>query len=595
MALTYNSILGKLWRLCCRRRTDDRLASLRDKLMRTTERISPATHKAVLKAWLQNSYKATDAIVETIESTHRLTPALYRDPSAVARLSVTEDSLRSLARAPTTAGVAAWSMLLTQLHVYDGPVSKLPRDDSDVPEFLPLTLSNGDIFANLPHLFSPGMQFSLKASVLLAALCHLTDNKHLAERARSYLVEQKGKYLSLDDAVNFPEIMAEETVKIMYRIREFLTPREAEVYEVLYRVSRVRRASRMDYSGKFPQRPTVANLWPDYKIECTICGFKRSFTLMCEGDVCGTCQSMRENPAQFGSYVPKAGSTDDDKAYLATCRSCTCIYEVVVVADMKTSPKCHYCRVAKSDPVSIQCCRCTNRFLNPGDIRKRLGLGAKDPWTCFICEREPKRATGTGSFSLFEMAKQNRKLMENLDFHAEAVDVIYSTPAVKNLKMFTEKEHWNKLTKPLAEGAEKCKLLIFRSRLCLNSEKVIEKIVNDVTNGDLTASCQFCFDEKDIRGLTSPCGKCENKACATCLTEWFGNLKPGALILTTYLTCAFCKQIPAKATIERYNPTAKALVRGEHLGKMIEKMDPNIYYGWCKGKFLWRGMNVVCR
>ena len=51
---------------------------------------------------------------------------------------------------------------------------------------------------NLPHLFSPGMKFSLKGAVLVAALCHLTDNKHLADRARKYLEEKKGRYLNLD-------------------------------------------------------------------------------------------------------------------------------------------------------------------------------------------------------------------------------------------------------------------------------------------------------------------------------------------------------------------------------------------------------------
>ena len=150
-----------------------------------------------------------------------------------------------------------------------------------------------------------------------------------------------------------------------------------------------------------------------------------------------------------------------------------------------------------------------------------------------------------------------------------------------------EKDLWDALQKPVAEGGDDgvCRELVLHGKQCLNATELIEKMTADVVSGDLTGVCCFCFDEKEIRSLTSPCGKCRNKACADCLKEWYGNLKPGMLVLTTYLTCAFCKQIPARSTIERYNPEAKALVRGEHLDKMIERLDPNMYYGWCKGVY----------
>ena len=125
----------------------------------------------------------------------------------------------------------------------------------------------------------------------MAALCHITANKHLGERARRYLEAQKGKYLSLERADQVPEIMAEEFVKIMYNIREFLTPEESRVYATLHRVGRVRRAGRMEYSATFPAWPAVENKWPDYKIRCKVCHFLRSFTQTMKNDVCGTCKA----------------------------------------------------------------------------------------------------------------------------------------------------------------------------------------------------------------------------------------------------------------------------------------------------------------
>lgn len=586
MCLTYNPILGKLWRLFCRRRTDDRLQTLRDKLMRVTERLYPQSHQLQLKKWIDESYKTTDEIAEMIDSVHRVTPAIYRDLAAVIlprrSAPITEDTLRSLARAPSSASVSTWISLLTQLHLHEGRAAKLPRDKDGIPEFLPTMLENDDIFSNLPHLFSPGMKFSLKGAVLVAALCHLTESKHLADRARNYLEEKKGKYLNLKQVVDFPEIMAEEFVKIMYKIREYLLPEEELVYTTLYRVSRVRRASRMDYTGTFPICPSIANVWPDHKIRCKICGFLRSFTQTTEEDICGTCQSMRENPKEFGSYVPKEGDKSEDTSRLATCRGCKCIYQIVAVDDLKTPPKCHYCRVAKQQPLSIQCSVCFNKFMNPGDIKTRLGLKDTDAWTCFICQREPKRAFEEISFDLYQLAKQNNKLMINFGFREKVIEILYSRPPVKNLAMYRDAEKWSLLNRSI-EGVKGCESIVFNERKCINSSEVLGKIVEDVTSGDLTALCSFCFSDKDVRGLNSPCGKCSNKACSDCLKEWFGNLKPGMLVLTTYLTCAFCKSIPARATIERYNPEAKALVRGEHLGKMIERMDPGIYYGWCKG------------
>ena len=294
--------------------------------------------------------------------------------------------------------------------------------------------------------------------------------------------------------------------------------------------------------------------------------------------------SMQENPKDFGSYVVKEGDKSVDTSHLATCRGCKSVYQIVAVEDLKNAPKCHYCRVAHTKPASIQCHLCLNSFLNPGDVKARLGLKESDPWTCFICEREPKRSKEEISFDVYQLAKQNPRMMINFGFTLEAIDIIYGKFTVKNLAMFNDPAKWKTLNQSV-EGEEACDGIVLNGRKCVDSAEIIERVVRDVISGDLSVLCNFCFSDMDARSLTSPCGKCSNKACAPCLKEWFGNLRPGMLVLTSYLTCAFCKKIPARSIVERFNPTARALVRGEHLGKMIERMDPGIYYGWCQGEY----------
>jgi hypothetical protein len=586
MALTYNPIIGKIWRQICKRRTDPRLDQLRGKLSLAQNQLD-AQKQLLLKTWLEESYNEADEITNLITDVPRQVPCLYIDAAALAADPVSKDELRSLARAPSPKGLAIVQKLLTQMHIAHGQPEKLPRNDM-VPMYLPLGMSDGDLFGYLPHLMSQGMKFSLRPALIMAILCHISDNKHLAERARSFLKSQKGKWLNLNDVVNFPEVISEEMVKLVLQAKEYLVDGEIEVYELLHKISRIRRATRKEYKVTVATHPTVLNVWPDYKIECVACKFWRSFTITVpgagagvEGDYCGTCFMRVKQPKMYESYKVTATSAPDDMSHFATCKNCFAIYEIIKVRDLKVNPKCHDCRTYGKPGKQIQCCKCLNRFCDPIDLKKRLGMKAKDEWTCYICEKTPNRSFQQIDVGLKELLEENTPLMTTFGFTTDCQPIILGNAFLKNYRLYTDSSLWKKIK--AAPTDKTIKSICVDKRECRDKEELVDTLVKDVMSGDLKGTCLLCFEDYELRSLQSACGKCKNRVCGECLRSWFGNLQPGKLVLTTHLMCAFCKKTPATSTIERYNKAAKALVRGEHLAKLIQRLLPNMYYGWCKG------------
>ena len=143
--------------------------------------------------------------------------------------------------------------------------SSSSSSSNSVPMYLPLSLLPKHLFGCLPHLASPGMQFTLRPSMTVAILAYLSDNKFLSPKAKAFLEANIGQWINLAEIKNVPEVLSEENVKLLRRVPEFLTAEEDAVYQRLYLVWRIRIAFRQHFTVKIALSPDVKTVYPDYR------------------------------------------------------------------------------------------------------------------------------------------------------------------------------------------------------------------------------------------------------------------------------------------------------------------------------------------
>jgi len=578
LSLTYNPILGKLWRLCCKQRGDSRLDDLRGSLSKSIYLIKNKDHKQQMKDWLEESYNAKDQIKDWILSQQSQTPCLMIDP--VAELGdvdheVARDTLRSLARAPLPAALAIAQKLMTHLIVVnEGSESLLESHKVDfVPRYLPLSLNDSQLFGCLPHLLYPGMLFSQRPALMMAVVAVICESKYLVGRARSFLDSRKGKWLNLCDVEKIPEVLAEESVKLLSQsaLEEFLTEEEFFVYKRLDQIARLRITMKKEFGIKVAHLPDIKNVYPDYKFVCKSCNHYRSFTLMCEDGNCGLCvqRLASEDYEVVGAQVESL----QNASRLAHCRKCLAIYEVVKVDDLKVTPKCHFCRNNLSTK-TITCMNCKNIFINSADLFR----GKEADWMCSLCSESPGRSFDQPEVLAKELVEGAPKIIECLGFEDGSLPLLIDH--VKNFKIFTQ--HWDTFTK---EPMSNLSLELFHKRQTIfNACSLVSTIKDYMKDGNFFITCLLCFEDVSLKKSTeSPCGFCKNRVCFNCIRKWVNQIQPGKVVLPSSLVCPFCKNIPKKKIFEEFNKRAKTLFHKEHLKTVVARMVPKTYYGWCQG------------
>ena len=587
--LTYNPIFGKLWREVCRSRGDARLSKLTTKLSTFISEIKDSAKKKQMTDWLADSYRSHGEIADCVASADSyeegqnkrgLCLVIHSSMAKELRSDPTmKEGLRSLARAPTQEGLVVAQKLMAGTILIDGDSFELPtyigRYGDVIPLYLPLSLRPVHLFSCLPHLLCPGMKFRLRPSIMLAIVAFLSENQNLKEKAETFLLENKGNWLNLDDVKNTPELLSEETIKLLHRVPQFLTDKENKVYNTLFQVSTLRIALRKQFTVKMPAFPKLMDVLPDHRFQCVSCKHHRSFTLMTPGDRCGLCVYQYSNP----EYQVVVADVPDPtrQSRLACCQDCFCIYEVVKHKQLRDTPRCHFCRAEKTAPF-VTCSNCTNRYVS-SDASLLEKMKQNGRWTCGICLNASHLSFEEKPFLLQHILFSNLHLMNIFNFVEEVFAVIYQKDSM--FKIYTDS--WKTMTKTPSKNKEAIPVKM-RGRNVVEVMELTKDIARVVEEGDLTDTCNICYDDKSIQKLTtSACGSCTNVICFECQEIWAKKIMPGRLVLPTDLICFFCRLPPHESLFTKYNRPAKSLLHKEHLPKVLARMNPYMYYGWCQG------------
>jgi hypothetical protein len=214
------------------------------------------------------SYNQTDEIMEKCDSCPADGVVLILAPTVDPATLVSIEDLRSLARAPTAAALASVQKVLTHVTLSRSK----PTHDKDM-RYLPMALSDLDLFTCLPHLVRAGVAFTRRPAALLALVAVMSGNALLSQRATRFLDEIRGTWIPLQQAQEFPECFTVSFVKLLLRVPQFLTPEELQVYTRLSKINRLRSGRNEAYPILLGFEPKLSELTWDEKLQWYHCCF----------------------------------------------------------------------------------------------------------------------------------------------------------------------------------------------------------------------------------------------------------------------------------------------------------------------------------
>ncbi|ETV95934.1 hypothetical protein H310_10593 [Aphanomyces invadans] len=586
LAVTYNPIFGKLWRLCCRQRLDPRLDDLTTQLAQCVPKLTgPAL--AHVQTWLDESYNDTQRIREAIATLEPNGPCFTLDSGTI---STSKDNLRSLARAPTPGVLASTQAILTWIQYHDmtPPHVQSLDDDADV-KLLPVALADEDFFSFLPNLMFPGLTLSRRGAAIVALVCCLSDHVHLRHRAESYLKAIEGTWLPFEYAVEFPEIFSAEIVELLYRGRAYLTPLEQHVYSKLFVIHRMRLAATKQIEATVGFTPKKDDFWPDRKAPCLTCGYDTSLSLMVSPILCAMCVTYGGDAPALQANTFVAGN----ESHMVACHDCHGIYAVLQVAQLGTAAKCWFCRTnVPGPPPKTSCTGCLNEYIDPAGLYR--SSAPDNSWLCPVCTDAPTRAKTTATTTVQVLTMANPDVAVVHGWTAEKtkdafVELVYHTPHDSMFKIFTQKRTVL-VAGPTANGFSSSQgadvTIRFDGKIVHQARQLCQSFSTIVLPDSLRDVCSMCFYELPLVELTSACGRCLTKVCDPCLAKWYGAPKPGKLIVPAMLSCAFCRRPPTLGVLRKHNRELLSL----KVDKTAAFRDPNMHYGWCLGCFRIKGM-----
>eukprot|EP01023_Acetabularia_acetabulum_P063003 TRINITY_DN785_c0_g1_i10.p1 TRINITY_DN785_c0_g1~~TRINITY_DN785_c0_g1_i10.p1 ORF type:complete len:678 (+),score=70.85 TRINITY_DN785_c0_g1_i10:652-2685(+) len=344
---------------------------------------------------------------------------------------------------------------------------------------------------------------------------------------------------------------------------------------------------------KCPFNPSSKIYYPDFKKQCTKCAQFRSFTLM-EGGKCGQCRYY-ENEASCDENLSQSASSgfvfnqNMDVTFVSNFRECVDCHGIYAVSkDVKCVPECHYCRNGTKPPL-LKCAKCTNFFVVPD--------GAQSPFTCPPCQYLPHiHQSQNITTNLYALTKLNPILpfyyIKNQNLQTQ--NLIKHMLALLQLYLNHQKQ---KYSNSLYNNSSSEFQLLFNGKQILQQEEVVTQVSKIIDDYYSLETCHLCCDEFQRNELKRTCGKCNNLTCATCLKNWYGETKPGKLVLLSKLSCPFCRQIPKRKTVKQFNPEALKIINQFHQQNKIQKQPgssnnvqdvgnsqfrDDMYYGWCQ-------------
>ena len=582
LALTYNRVVGLLWRLACRRREDDRLAGLAEALSQCVGNLE-GEQQTQLRTWIDESYDRSAEVCELVAGAGA-GAGVYVLEAGPGVVLPSKDDMRSLVHSPTPAVLAAVQKLLTCVVFVDATQADAmelphtsPTDGSGkVPLWAPAAFDDHQLFSMLPSLALPGLLVTQYPACIIAILAYLSGNEHLKGRAAALLERVKGRWIpKIEKLEDYPEILAAGFVRLVVRVPEFLTEEETALYGTIDKVLRVRKAQNMRVDVRCGYRPKKERLYHDEKAVCSQCKTARSLTLM-KGGVCGLCheaatRAQRGDDAAAGDG-PASAEPAEGQSHLAECKTCSVVYAVVNPALLNVAPKCWYCRTGGVAP-AVECTGCRNRFVRPDGVAEGAAT------TCGECAHRPTDCVHVEEAVYSKLQAENPVLYGLLGHTPADEEALSSTMSTYKL--------WNKhpelFAEPSAEAVAETATpaLTWKKHSVMNAAEVCAQITTRVSKGDLADMCNLCFEDVAVAGLESACGTCSNVACQKCLKAWYSSMKPGCVYTPTLGLCPFCKRRPLGSTLAKYNKRACAVVTSKKHRVGEDELRADMCYAWC--------------
>ncbi len=541
MTLTYNPVIGKIWRLMCLVKTETRLNNLLTKMSDFGQKDQE------LREWINKSYNSSDVINKIISNCDQQLPFVMLDCVDIKELP-NQDSLLSIARAPTAEALKNVQALLTRLVIIDKEPSPV---HNNTKEYIPLNCSHSSFFSILSHLLCPGIKFSQKPSILIAMMLFLNKTPVLMDKAKEYLQMSVGKWLDFTKVVNYPEITSYSYQYIKFlthpELQQFLTKEEFLIYNQLNKVTLVMTSMSNLVELEMLVKLSKNDFTFDIFTKCSICTEMRPISLVLKGKCC-VCSKEGE----FTKRDVLCTLPNENKSRMVKCRQCFGIYAILRPELLNVLPKCYACRYELTS-IKFTCEKCHNQYIC-NDNKATI---------CQSCTLNVPKLSSFIKIRKEMLFKENPTCL-NIDYQ------LYSKLKLKSI-FHCFVNDYDLLMTPVDPQTT---ILVYNNEIVLNSSQLLEQI--NSLSGSQHITCMLCFEDIEPTSIDTACGICDTMVCNDCISTWYGNIKPGNLINLSYISCPFCKNRPKGNILSKYNKDA-CLVKGL---KKFEFLSTH-YYGWC--------------
>ncbi|CAF3714742.1 unnamed protein product [Rotaria socialis] len=566
VALTYNSILGLLWRSICSKRKDvrrDELVGMLSQTLNTMTTNANALSKAtaeIVRSWVEESYNSKETILAAMCEVKEQVPALVLTLNG--KMSRTE--LMEITRSCSPQTIRNVMSLLNHLTVvtYFG---NLPEN------YLPLNMNDCNLFQFLPHLLAEGLTFSLRPAAIIAMLCILSKNSILEKRAADFLTSIKGKWIDLEQTENYSYSLS----KICVQLKEFFTEDEQSFFKKLYIIGGIKINAATRITIEQPFTPTANTIRHDTKILCRTCNILRSTTLY--PDVSTSCCALCL-PQNDMQNVPEPCS--GEMSHLVQCGKCSCLYAIVQYDKLYASPKCYYCRDLGRETPYRCCTGCQNKYVHYDSTATKSG--EEYTFLCAECQHsENKQAISTREVSMSTLINENKAILFkylNINVKKDDIDIFSREWSLFKLRDKVELLR-TKNVNSIRQSTSSV-VLTYKNKLIFQLDTVFHQIRSWIRSGKSEmVTCYICCDDVPRDKMNDTCGNklCHAEACTDCLTKWYEVVQPGSIVLIAHLSCPFCKHAPNGKILKRYNKQACTIVRSDKKNDY----DEHWYYGWC--------------
>lgn len=562
LAITYNPLLGGLYRNMCRRSKIAQLDSRREELtnlISTTMNSLKNTNKNtydLVSTWIENSYNRMDEINELIMGLDApMVP--YFSLQTVDRM--TKKDMTLACKIPMPQNLRMLGNLISSVTLID----KKPKTMPEV--FVPVGVSNGELFSLLSHLMCPGVRIDFRPSIVVALVALNSNNAYLSQRALEFLRESKGKWFGKDESEWHLFGIIKLILKLESQYGGIITQEELDYIHPLFRISSIKYNNvEMDCKRKFRLLPEHGKRYHDHKVQCFKCNQYRSASVMTPNG-CGLCLSYSQEE------LDKLSDPDKTHSYLFNCTVCESQYAVRNLDALNTKPKCHFCRMVPPMNINqipkVVCTVCDVGMILPDNTTVSTGN-----FMCAVCvENGGEERIDTMQYRFHDLLANNIDLVQaligiNIDFNLlTGRDSLYSLKGKYQIL--------SNIVDPMIYADK----LVYDGRKLLNGVELITEMMDIIKYGKVNMeSCIICYNDFIHHELESICynKKCSAKACHVCIKQWFNENRPGKRVLENRLCCPSCKKKP-RGGFAFTNPYLKALISQEIA------YDPDWHYACC--------------